>query len=356
MFDFSRTSNAKRLLEFATLLKQLSDRIGFRVSSRGWCYILEQNGAINKDQFDKVETWVNRCRRRGILPIDFVAEEDARKFQGIETPADISPVADLEGWIDAVESSASHYAVDWWVGEEYYIQMVVEKIDLVTLFRPVCAKYHIPIANSKGWSSMLQRAEYARRFHEAEEKGLKCVLLYCGDHDPDGLRISEFLRKNLRDLRDIRWADGTEGYDPGVGSNPWDLKIHRFGLNFDFIEEHGFTWIDNLITGSGKNLASPSHKNHYSDYVQDYLSTIGARKCEANVLVTDTAIARQLCRSAIESFLGQQATKRFQARRKAVQNYVGKFFHRSGFAEAIASARESIDNEMDLMEGETWLI
>lgn len=170
MFDFSKTSNAKRLLEFATLLKQLSERIGFRVSSRGWCYILEQNGAITKDQFDKVETWVNRCRRRGVLPIDFVAEEDARKFKGIETPADISPVADLLGWIEAIESAANHYAVDWWVGEKYYVQMVVEKIDLVTLFRPVCAKYHIPIANSKGWSSMLQRAEYARRFHEAEEK------------------------------------------------------------------------------------------------------------------------------------------------------------------------------------------
>ena len=232
--------------------------------------------------------------------------------------------------------------------------MVVEKIDLVTLFRPVCAKYHIPIANSKGWSSMLQRAEYARRFHEAEEKGLKCVLLYCGDHDPDGLRISEFLRKNLRDLRDIQWADGTEGYDPGTGGNPWDLEIHRFGLNRDFIEEHGFTWIDNLITGSGKNLASPSHKNHYSEYVQDYLSTVGARKCEANVLVTDTVIARDLCRDAIEAYLGEDATKRFRVRRKAVQDYVGKFFQRSYFDQAIAQARDNIADEATLMDGETW--
>ena len=82
MFDFSQTSNGRRLREFAALLRRLSRQIGFRVSARGWCYILEQNGAISKDQFDKVETWVNRCRRRGILPIDFVAEEDARKFQG----------------------------------------------------------------------------------------------------------------------------------------------------------------------------------------------------------------------------------------------------------------------------------
>src|SRR5690606_38765788 len=105
------------------------------------------------------------------------------------------------------------------------------KVDLVTLFSPVCKKYKIPIANSKGWSSMLQRAEYARRFQEARDKGLKCVLLYCGDHDPDGLRIGEFLRKNLQDLNDIKWEDGEIGYDAK------DLIIDRFGLNYDFIEK-----------------------------------------------------------------------------------------------------------------------
>ena len=85
--------------------------------------------------------------------------------------------------------------------------MVVEKVDLISLFQPVCRDYKIPIANSKGWSSMLQRAEYARRFKEARDNGLQCVLLYCGDHDPDGLRIGEFLRKNLEDLNEITWGD-----------------------------------------------------------------------------------------------------------------------------------------------------
>jgi len=56
--------------------------------------------------------------------------------------------------------------------------MLVEKIDLKSLFGPVCWDYHIPIATSKGWSSMLQRAEYARRFKQAENMGLKCVTGY----------------------------------------------------------------------------------------------------------------------------------------------------------------------------------
>lgn len=353
MFDFNQTSSNRRLREFADLLLDLSKKIGFRVSSRGWCYILEQEGAITKDGFDKVETWVNRCRRRGLLPIDFVAEESARQFHGVEEPSTISPVADLARWVTATENSSDYYDVDWWYRETHYIQMVVEKVDLVTLFRPVCRQYHIPIANARGWSSMLQRAEYARRFREAEQAGLKCVLLYCGDHDPDGLRISEFLRKNLRDLQYIRWSDGVPGYFP---DRTGGLEIDRFGLNFNFIRENNFSWIDNLITGSGKDLAHPDHKNHDEPYVQEYLRTVGARKCEANVLVTAPKVAADLCRNAIEKYLGTDARARFQARRQAVQDYVSEFFKRSGVSDMLEKVHKCIECEDRYMEDETWLV
>ena len=54
----------------------------------------------------------------------------------------------------------------------------------------------------------------------------------------------------------------------------------------DFIERHGLTWIDGLVTSSGQDLASSRHKDHKAAYVQDYLSQFGARKCEANALAT----------------------------------------------------------------------
>ena len=54
MFDFNQKMTKERKSEFALLMKKLSRTIGFKVSSRGWCYIMEQAGYINKDQFDKV--------------------------------------------------------------------------------------------------------------------------------------------------------------------------------------------------------------------------------------------------------------------------------------------------------------
>jgi len=333
-------NRATEMQEFADGLKEISRQIGFKVSSRGWCYLLEQDGLITKAEFSLVENLINNgCRRDGTLPIDFVAEEEARKFSGVEVPDIGSPIASIKSWLTGSLHAERYYTPDWWKGEKHYIQMVVEKIDLKTLFEPICEEYHIPIATSKGWSSMLQRGEYARRFKEAEEMGLRCVLLYCGDHDPDGGRISEFLRKNLFDLMDIKWSDGTYGY------NPRDLIIDPFGLKYDFIIDNELSWIDNLITASGKDLASPLHKNHYMPYVQGYLKKYGARKCEANALVVRPQQGRALCRETIENHLGTGALQRFGRKRRKVVAIVNEFRERTGLNETIQKAIDLIDEE-----------
>lgn len=328
-----------QMTEFASQLEGISQQIGFKVSARGWAYILEQSGLITKAEFDRIESLINEMRRLGLLPVDFVAEETARAFSGVEEPDDRTPESYLAALLRGGLKAQEYYTPDWWDGEKYYIQMVVEKIDLKTLFEPVCQKYHIPIATSKGWSSILQRADYARRYKEAEDQGLQCVLLYAGDHDPDGLRISEFLRSNLFDIADIRWGDGTHGYDPS------DLKITRFGLNYDFIQKHHLTWIDNLITGSGRNLASPAHKNHHLPYVQEYLQKIGARKCEANALVVSPAAARQLCETAIALYLGIGSDARFEDRRQKIRDKLAEFDKKTGYGKALKTIIKAAEAE-----------
>lgn len=335
--DFTQKITRGKLADFALELQRISRRIGFKVSARGWCYLLEQSRLINKDEFDKVECVINRCRRIGLLPVDFVAEEKAREFTGIEIPTDGSVKSVLKWMLRDVLTGHRYFTPDWWEGEDYYIQMVVEKIDLVTLFESVTSDYHIPLANTKGWSSILQRAEYARRFKEAEARGLQCVLLYCGDHDPDGLRISDTLRKNLEQVSSVEWENGDDGYDPK------NLDIIRFGLNYDFITENRYTWIDNLITGSGKNLASPLHPNYRLPYVQKYLREIGPRKCEANAIVTTPNEARNLCREAIENIVGVDARDRFAEKRARVKAQYEQLLKKTRLAAPIQRVIDSED-------------
>lgn len=332
--DLSRKIGKRDIGDFVDFITRVSRIIGFKVSSRGWAYILEQKGFITKAEFDKVENLINRCRREGLLPVDFVAEESARAFKEVHKPTKVTVKKFVKNWAESVYDFHDWYEPNWWQGEKYYIQMIVEKIDLVTLFRDICAEYHIPIANAKGWSSISQRAEYARRFKDAEAKGLQCVLLYCGDHDPDGLRISDTLRKNLEQLIKIKWYDGVKGYDP------INLKIERFGLNFAFISEHNLTWIDNLITGSKKNLACSSHNNYYMPYVQDYLKTVGERKCEANSLVIKPEAGQKLCEDTIKKYLGEDAKERFRRKKRKKVGEIKEVVERIKLVEGI---EESLD-------------
>ena len=95
--------------------------------------------------------------------------------------------------------------------------------------------------------------------------------------------------------------------------------IERFGLDADFIDQHGLTWIDNLETGGGGGLDDPRHPDHRKPYVQDYLGRHGVRKCEANALVVRPREGRQLCRQAIEEFLPACTVERYDARLYAVR-------------------------------------
>lgn len=318
---------------FADALIRIDRQTGFKVSSRGWCYQLENLGAITKGDFDRIQTVLNKMRKKGYLPIDFTAQDDSRSWYGVESPTTQTPIEWLATFLKASAKCWDTYSVDWWNGEEYYIQMMVEKIDLKTLFKPICQDYHIPIATAKGWSDINQRAEMAWRFKEAEEKGLKPVLLYCGDFDPFGAKIGDTVKKNMWDI-----AKGTVWM-------PTNLQVDRFGLNLDFIEANHLSWIENLETASGLNLASPSHPQHHLPEVQEWLEDVGPRKVEANALVVAPRAGRELCRGAIERWLGLDALNRFQSRRDAIREEIEAFDERTGVLAAIQEALNLIEGE-----------
>lgn len=335
MIDFNSRLTAAKIHDFVEHILELSKCIGFKVSARGWCYLMEQEGYIDKSQFDKVEYWINTARRKGLLPIDFTKSDAARHAEGVESFHVCGIKDHITYWLDTINEIPRLYEPSWWQGEKFYIQMIVEKDDLVTLFSPVLSRYHIPISNAKGWSSMLQRAAYTRRFKEAEDLGLQCVLLYFGDHDPDGLRIAENIRKNLHDLEDIKWGDGCTGY------NPSHLMIDRVGLTYKFIGDFKLTWIDNLITGGKKDLASPAHRNFKLPYVQKYLKTIGKKKCEANVCVTIPDISRKYLEAWINRYYDKSILERWKAKVRKVRGDITGIMEEQ---EIFSTAKEWINN------------
>jgi hypothetical protein len=142
------------------------------------------------------------------------------------------------------------------------------------------------------------------------------VLLYCGDHDPAGLLISSTLKSQLADL------------SRAVGWSPDHLIVDRFGLNADFIRKHNLSWIENLQTGSGANLADCDHSSHDRRYVQDYIRQFGPRKVEANTLVTRPDAARAMIKQAIERYIPHDWIVQYQRRNEAPRKAALEFFDR----------------------------
>src|SRR5262249_17381330 len=241
---------------------------------------------LDKGQFDDAQGLIVECRRRRLLPMDIVAEDDARAFENLEQLDHDDPVAVAAALCLSVQKWHESYTpISSWDDKNVSLAMVVEKIDLRTLFTPICAEFCIPIANARGWSDLNLRWRILEMIREHVAAGRRFVLLYCGDHDPAGLNISKSLCKNLSELLTHReWLQLMD-----------HLTIDRFGLNADFIAEHNLTWIENLKTGSGGDLADLRHKDHRCDYVQSYLRKFGPRKVEANALVVRPDAGRKLC-------------------------------------------------------------
>jgi hypothetical protein len=300
--DADREQYARDLRSFADMLKEIDSRVDFKASSRGWCYVLENERGLPKGEFDRAQDLINDCRKSGLLPIDFTGEDEARAPDCVEECHGMGPeeyAADLIG--KAVGGWDTYAPVSFWDYQQVFIQMVVEKIDLKSLFLPICREYHVPIINSRGWSDLNMRVGLMRRFKEHEEKGRVPVLLVCGDHDPVGLQIPDLLPAQLEELAQA------------VGWSPQHLRIDRFGLNEDFINTNNLTWIEGLTTASGKDLGDSDHKHHKAPYVQDYIRKFGKRKVEANALVVRPKEGRRLCREAIGKHLDLRAIATYEA-------------------------------------------
>jgi hypothetical protein len=312
-----------QLKAFADGLIKLSEEMEDKVSSRGWAYLMEDFRLINKSEFDYVQKLITVCRKNGMLPINFVAKDKNRTFEGVEDLKIDDYLTPKEFLIDYLEflkdCEKQKDDISYWETQPCYIQMIVEKIDVLTVFKPLCEKYHIPIANGKGWPDVTMRNDLAKRFVQARDMGLKCILLYFGDFDPVGIKIGERYRKMIKDL------ELATGYDPV------DLIIDPFGLSYEFIEENHLTWIDNIESGSGRK---PDYKN---PFIQEYIRKYGERKVEANIIIIPEVREKIkiLFEETIQKYLGDDPLTEFEKQLREEKNRVTKLMNQLNFKDRI---------------------
>jgi hypothetical protein len=289
---------------FVSYLLRFRSTLDFTPGTRGWCYLIEQDGKLGKSQFDLMEDLLGDWRKAGLIPLDFVTADEKRAPLNLESLDESTPTGYAKIYATiAAECWKNYTPISFWTYQKYYIEEVVEKIDLRELFKDVCAEFHVPIWNAGGWSDINSRADLMNRFKPHDEAGRRCVLLYCGDLDPAGELISDKIRSNLFELKNaVHWSPDEDR-----------LIIDRFGLNEDFVRANRLSWIEGLETSKGEyNLEDEWHPDHFKPYVQNYLKKYGAKKVEANALVVRAAAGRQLCRDAILKYIDRDGITQYE--------------------------------------------
>jgi hypothetical protein len=203
----------------------------------------------------------------------------------------------------------------------------------------------IALGNTRGSWSISMRVNMLRRLARWQAECKRCILLYCGDHDVHGLRISTALRSNLADVLPAFRRTYPEWEDFDLDA----VVIERFGLNADFIKVNRLSWTDYLVTGGGKDLGDPTHGIHWNRDVQAYIKKFGRKKVEADALVTrpqaGSVIGFGMWRTTSESSRDDSETRRRAASVRidfifeiAIQNSEGQIF-RGKFGCTTSAAR-----------------
>lgn len=164
----------------------------------------------NERSYKNLGSLINDARLAGL--IDWEAIEDRtrnlRKRSKWENPSEI------------INSAAYSYHIDYWEGQENYIEVWVEKDALVGIVGRVCEKLDVNYFSCRGYVSQSEMWVASQRLKRREAEGKNIILLHLGDHDPSGIDMS-------RDIMDRQFLFGSH-----------EINFDRLALNMNQIDQY----------------------------------------------------------------------------------------------------------------------
>lgn len=169
------------------------------------------------------------ARYSGTYPVELLEDRgrDVAKGDFTRWENDVSAALDYgAGWLQNLPSFLICRAR--WCGQPIHVSVWVEKQALEGVFQPTCDELGVSWFACKGYPSVSALWEWIQAAHAAQRttapehnpyhfpntdiswrerhKGAadRCVVLYFGDHDPDGWEIPRSAERNIRQLLDVK--------------------------------------------------------------------------------------------------------------------------------------------------------
>jgi hypothetical protein len=186
---------------------------GLRLTLRQLYYQLITKNVMpnNEKSYRHLSSLISDARLAGL--VDWNAIEDR-----VRQPKMQSEFADLS---ELVEAALSSYRLPRWKGQDYYVELWVEKDALAGVLTPLARKFHVTLMVNRGYSSQSAMYESAQRFiYNGDRQGKSLLLFYLGDHDPSGEDM-------VRDISDRMIMFGVE-----------DIEVKKIALTMEQIKKY----------------------------------------------------------------------------------------------------------------------
>lgn len=123
-----------------------------------------------------------------------------------------------------------------WYGQEKFVSVCYEKDALSGIFAQICGPLGLSFMACKGYPSVSAVWSFIETWSHAASFGLEdAVVLYFGDHDPEGINIPQALESNIRTFRDRYMEDLS---CPIAVETLGSIKVHRLALTREQIDQH----------------------------------------------------------------------------------------------------------------------
>lgn len=193
--------------------------------------------------YKRIGSVLTDARFTGDFPIDGIEDRGREVRPGAYALNDVDIDNAIDNAAELVKRFPYFIRKDRWYGQPTHVSVWVEKQALEGIFEKPCEDAGVSWFPCKGYPSVSALWSWIQGVNEAAADGYvdKAVVLYFGDHDPDGMEIPKSALRSIETL--------VENYAHSLDNFP-RVVFKRVALNMDQIEQYNPPPFEAKVTSS----------------------------------------------------------------------------------------------------------
>jgi hypothetical protein len=174
-------------------------------------YQLVARGFIpnSQESYKRLVSILTDARLSGDFPFEWLLDRTREARPGRFTGDQTDPADALSSVAREIRSAPERWLWrDRWLGQPTHVSVWVEKEALAGVFEGPCDELGVSWFVLRGYSSLSALSQWVDNVDDAYRSGnssiTEAIVLYFGDHDPDGWEIPRSAERNVQAIADVR--------------------------------------------------------------------------------------------------------------------------------------------------------